>query len=94
MGGSIKKAQIAHVIMSIGKSLEQKDQNLATLSLLKSRIGRDGVVFNNCKFNNEYLVIDTETQNTLLGIEQQKVETNKNRAADAFLRRQELLNNK
>jgi replicative DNA helicase len=94
MGGSIKKAQIAHVIMSIGKSLEQKDQNLATLSLLKSRIGRDGVVFNNCKFNNEYLVIDTETQNTLLGIEQQKVETNKNRAADAFLKRQELLKNK
>jgi replicative DNA helicase len=92
MGGSIKKAQIAHVIMSIGKTLEQKDQNLATLSLLKSRIGKDGVVFSNCKFNNEYLVIDTESQNTLLGMEQQKVTENKNRAADAFLRRQELLN--
>ena len=53
MGGSIKKAQIAHVILSIGKTLEQKENNLATLTLLKSRIGRDGVVFQNCKFNNE-----------------------------------------
>jgi replicative DNA helicase len=92
MGGSIKKAQIAHVIISIGKTLEQKDQNLATLSLIKSRIGRDGVVFQNCKFNNEYLVIDTETQNTLLGFEAQKAQTNHNRAADAFKKRQELLN--
>lgn len=94
MGGSIKKAQIAHVIMSIGKTLEQKDQNLATLSLLKSRIGKDGVVFSNCKFNNEYLVIDTESQNTLLGMEQQKTQNNANRAAEAFKKRQELLNNK
>lgn len=92
MGGSIKKAQIAHVIMSIGKTLEQKDQNLATLSLLKSRIGRDGVVFSNCKFNNEFLVIDTESQNTLLGMEKQKVIENGNRAAEAFMRRQELIN--
>ena len=83
-----------HVIISIGKTLEQKEQNLATLSLLKSRIGRDGVVFQNCKFNNEYLVIDTETQNTLLGFEEQKVQTNHNRAAEAFKKRQELLNRK
>ena len=64
MGGSIKKAQIAHVILSIAKTLEQKEHNLATLTLLKSRIGRDGVVFQNCKFNNEFLHIDTESQNT------------------------------
>jgi hypothetical protein len=94
MGGSIKKAQIAHVILSIGKTLEQKEQNLATLSLLKSRIGKDGVVFSNCKFNNEYLVIDTESQSTLLGMEQQKTQNNANRAAEAFKKRQELLNNK
>ena len=90
MGGSIKKAQIAHVILSIGKTLEQKENNLATLTLLKSRIGRDGVVFQNCKFNNEFLFIDTETQNTLLGHEEQKVQINANRAAEAFKRRQEL----
>ena len=90
MGGSIKKAQIAHVILSIAKTLEQKDQNLATLTLIKSRIGKDGVVFQNCKFNNEYLVIDTESQNTLLGFAQEKTANNANRAAEAFKTRQEL----
>ena len=92
MGGSIKKAQIAHVILSIGKTLEQKEHNLATLTLLKSRIGKDGVVFQNCKFNNEFIVIDTESQNTLLGHEEKKVENNQNRAREAFLKRQELTN--
>lgn len=67
MGGSIKKAQIGHVVISIGKTLEQKENNLATVTLLKSRIGKDGVVFGNCLFNNELLEIDTDTQNTLLG---------------------------
>lgn len=90
MGGSIKKAQIAHVILSIAKSLEQKDQNLATLTLVKSRIGRDGVVFTNCKFNNEFLVIDTDSQNTLLGHEQERVRNNVDRAAEAFNRIQKV----
>ena len=90
MGGSIKKAQIAHVILSIGKTLEQKEHNLATLTLLKSRIGQDGVIFQNCKFNNEFLLIDTESQNTLLGHEQNKVQNNQNRAREAFLKRQEV----
>jgi replicative DNA helicase len=94
MGGSIKKAQIAHVILSIGKTLEQKDNNLATLTLLKSRIGRDGVVWQNCKFNNEFLTIDTESQNTLLGHEEQKTQNNAARAAEAFRRRQEIANNR
>jgi replicative DNA helicase len=89
MGGSIKKAQIGHVVLSVGKTLEQKEHNLATLTLLKSRIGKDGVVFQNCKFDNEYLKIDTESQNTLLGHEEEKVERNKNRAREAFLKRQE-----
>ena len=59
MGGSIKKAQIGHVVMSVGKTMEQKEHNLATMTLLKSRIGRDGVIFQNCTFNNEMLIIDT-----------------------------------
>jgi replicative DNA helicase len=89
MGGSIKKAQIAHVILSIGKTLEQKEHNLATLSLIKSRIGQDGVVFQNCKFNNEFLVIDTESQNTLLGHEEQEVQKRANRAAEIYKKNQE-----
>jgi replicative DNA helicase len=91
MGGSIKKAQIGHVILSVGKTLEQKEHKLATLTLLKSRIGQDGVIFQNCKFDNEYLIIDTESQNTLLGHEEQKVQNNQNRAKEAFLKRQEMV---
>jgi replicative DNA helicase len=94
MGGSIKKAQIAHVILSIAKTLEQKEHNLATLTLLKSRIGKDGVIWQNCKFNNEFLLIDTDSQNTLLGFEEQKVKNNETRAREAFLKRQELTNKK
>ena len=89
MGGSIKKAQIAHVIISIAKTLEQKEHNLATLTLLKSRIGKDGVVFQNCKFNNEYIVIDTESQNTLLGHEEQKTQERANRVAEVYKKAQD-----
>lgn len=89
MGGSIKKAQIGHVILSIAKTLEQKEHNLATLSLIKSRIGKDGVVFANCKFNNEYLDIDTDSQSTLLGVQEDKETENRKRAAQAFLNKQQ-----
>jgi hypothetical protein len=78
MGGSIKKAQIGHVIVSVGKTLEQKEEKLATMTLLKSRVGDDGIVFSNCKFDNGLLIIDTESQNTLLGhkdeVSQKKME--------------------
>jgi hypothetical protein len=45
MGGSIKKGQIGHFILSVAKTLEQKEEGRATLAILKSRFGRDGVVF-------------------------------------------------
>lgn len=87
MGGSIKKAQIAHVIVSIAKTMEQKEHNLATLTLVKSRVGRDGIIWNNCKFNNEYLEINTETQNTLLGFQEQREEQNRQRAQEVYRNR-------
>jgi replicative DNA helicase len=89
MGGSIKKAQIGHVVMSVGKTMEQKEHNLATMTLLKSRIGRDGVIFQNCTFNNEMLIIDTDSQNTLLGFEEQKTQERANRAAEVYKKTQE-----
>lgn len=92
MGGSIKKAQIGHVIVSVGKTLEQKEHNLATLTLLKSRIGKDGVVFSNCLFNNEFIIIDTEAQNTLLGIKEEKTQEKVNRQREAYERRQRVIN--
>ena len=92
MGGSIKKAQIAHVILSIGKTIEQKEHNLATMTLLKSRIGRDGIIWQNCKFDNRLLVIDTESQTTLLGHKEEKQKNAADRVREAFTKRQETLN--
>jgi replicative DNA helicase len=84
MGGSIKKAQIGHVVISIGKTLEQKENNLATITLLKSRIGKDGVVFPNCLFNNELLQINTDTQNTLLGHKEERAEQLEQHRIDVY----------
>lgn len=69
MGGSIKKAQVGHVIITIAKSLQQKELGLATMALVKSRIGKDGVVFENCIFNNDTMEISTDQSTTLLGYE-------------------------
>ncbi len=74
MGGSLKKAQIAHFIMSIGKTLEQKEAGVATISILKNRLGRDGMIFPNCKFDNGLLKIDTEDQISEKGFEVQKAQ--------------------
>ena len=79
MGGSIKKAQVGHVIITVAKSLQQKEMNLATIAITKSRIGKDGVIFENCKFDNGMLDIDTEQSMTFLGHEEQKEVKNRNR---------------
>ena len=60
MGGSIKKAQIGHFILSIAKDLQQKETGRANLAIIKSRFGRDGVVFENIKFDNSTITIDTK----------------------------------
>jgi replicative DNA helicase len=73
VGGSIKKTQIAHVVISIARSPDQKQMNLANLFIMKSRVGFDGIRFENIRFNNRYLIIDSEsdvnevplTENTL-----------------------------
>jgi len=79
MGGSIKKAQVGHVIISVAKTLQQKELKLATIAITKSRIGKDGVIFENCKFDNELLVIDTESSMTFLGFEENKEQKNRDR---------------
>ena len=89
MGGSIKKAQVGHVIITVAKSLQQKELNLATIAITKSRIGKDGVVFENCKFNNEMLEIDTESTTTFLGLEEQKEERNRSRIKEIMEKRKQ-----
>ena len=89
MGGSIKKAQVGHVIISVAKTLSQKEMKLATIAITKSRIGSDGVVFENCKFDNELLEIDTESSVTFLGFEEQKEEQQKNRVKELLEKKRE-----
>ena len=89
MGGSIKKAQVGHVIISVAKTLQQKEMKLATIAITKSRIGDDGVVFENCKFDNAMIEIDTESSVTFLGLEEQTEERNRQRIKDLLDKRKE-----
>ena len=89
MGGSIKKAQVGHVIISVAKTLQQKEMNLATIAITKSRVGKDGVIFENCKFNNELLEIDTESSVTFLGFEEKKEEEKRDRIKELMDRRKQ-----
>jgi replicative DNA helicase len=89
MGGSIKKAQVGHVIITIAKSLQQKELNLATIAITKSRIGKDGIVFENCKFNNELMEIDTESSVTFLGLEENREQQKKDRIKEVMEKRKQ-----
>ncbi len=51
-GGSVTKVQIGHVILSIARSLDDMDNNKATIAMLKNRQGKSGPVFKDIKFNN------------------------------------------
>jgi replicative DNA helicase len=89
MGGSIKKAQVGHVIISVAKTLQQKEMKLATIAITKSRIGDDGIVFENCKFDNGMLEIDTESSMTFLGVEEQKEERQRQRVKELMEKRKQ-----
>lgn len=51
-GGSIKKGQIAQVIISIARTNEDRENNRATLALLKNRSGKGSKLFKNIYFDN------------------------------------------
>lgn len=59
-GGSVKKIQIGHIIMSIARTMESIELNLATIAILKNRSGKAGKVFNNVEFNNGTCRISTD----------------------------------
>lgn len=74
MGGSIKKAQFAHFIMSIAKTQEQQEMNTATISIGKNRFGPAGQVFENCMFDNGLVQINTESKISMNDLIQRKNE--------------------
>lgn len=59
-GGSIKRIQKAHFFMSIAKTPDQKEAQLANIRIIKARFGQDGQTFENCIFNNDTMEIRIE----------------------------------
>jgi len=89
MGGSIKKGQIGHIIITVAKTLAQKDGGQATMAITKSRISKDGLVFENCIFNNAKMEFSTEQSETFMGFENVKSDRHKQRAAELYQRRRQ-----
>lgn len=90
--GSIKRAQVGHIILSVAKTMEQKDKGLATMAILKSRVGGDGKIFENMTFRNDTMDFDTAESNLIseLSFEENKVafmEAKKNEKAEEMLKR-------
>lgn len=65
VGGSIKKLQIAHFIASISKTIEQRPEGQATFAILGSRVGRDGIIYKDCTFDNGNMNIELEKVETI-----------------------------
>lgn len=59
-GGSFKKIQIAHIVMTIARTTEDIEANIATIAILKNRAGKAGKIFNNVEFNNGTCRISTD----------------------------------
>lgn len=51
-GGSIKKGQVAQVILTVGKTIEQAQNNRATMALQKNRAGRSKKIMRDILFDN------------------------------------------
>jgi replicative DNA helicase len=59
-GGSFKKIQIAHIVMSIARTIEDIEHCEATIAILKNRAGKSGKVFNGVYFDNGTCTISTD----------------------------------
>lgn len=59
-GGSIKRIQKAHFFMSVAKTPDQKEAQLANIRIIKARFAQDGQTFQDCRFNNDTLEIVIE----------------------------------
>ena len=56
-GGSIKRIQKSHFFMSIAKTQDQQEANLANIRIIKARFAKDGQAFEDCIFNNDTMKI-------------------------------------
>lgn len=84
--GSKEKVKKAHVIITMGKSMEQKQEHLGNIVLEKSKISMDGIIFEDSIINNGTLqivlknkgqAVDTSIMEKGNDIIRQKVNTKK-----------------
>lgn len=76
-GGSIKKSQVAQVIISIARTLEDRENNRATLALLKNRSGLGTKIFKNIKFDNGRSIVVCDEVEELDSLKQWEEEEKK-----------------
>lgn len=57
MGGSIKRAQKTHFLMSVAKTPDQKDAGLANVMINKARFAKDGQRFEDVIYDNDSMII-------------------------------------
>jgi hypothetical protein len=60
-GGSLTKIQVAHFVLSIGKPVDKLEDKTATATILKSRFGPAGKIFQDILFDNARVQIDFST---------------------------------
>jgi replicative DNA helicase len=87
IGGSIKKAQIGHFILSIAKTLVQKENGTANMAILKSRFGKDGIILRDATFNNGTIQIEAnenDSGTSFLGNEEIKLDENQAQVTEAL----------
>ena len=60
VGGSIRKNQIAQVVLSITRSVDDIKNKRATLAILKNRSGGAGIVLNGILFDNGTCTIKSD----------------------------------
>ena len=74
-GGSIKKIQIAHIVISIARTLDDIEANIATFCILKNRAGQSGKIFSNIYMNNGTCIINSDNAcefNTMSSFDEDK----------------------
>lgn len=64
-GGSFAKIQIAHIIISIARTMDDIQNNIAKIAILKNRAGGSGNILDNVYFNNGTCVVTTENSQIL-----------------------------
>jgi len=81
MGGSIKRAQKSHFLMSVAKNQDQKQEGTANIQILKARFAQDGQQFPDSIFNNNTMEIRT----TGMGVKRNDMEQYGKKPVDADL---------